>query len=82
MWKYTVKVDGMMCGMCESHANDSIRRAFEVKKVSSNHGKGETVFITEADVTLDAVKAAFDGTGYEIGDMKKEPAKKGLFGWS
>ena len=26
MIKTTVKVDGMMCGMCESHINDAIRR--------------------------------------------------------
>ena len=81
MWKYTVSVDGMMCGMCESHANDCIRRNFEVKKVSSSHTKNQTVFIAEADITEDAVKAAFEGTGYEIGGMTKEPAKKGLFGW-
>mgnify|MGYP002227653021 FL=1 len=28
MIKTTVKVDGMMCGMCESHVNDAVRRAF------------------------------------------------------
>ena len=82
MWKYTVKVDGMMCGMCESHANDSIRRAFEhVKKVTSSHSKGQTVIITEDDLTEDAIRAAFDGTGYEIGAVTREPAKRGLFGW-
>ena len=32
MWKYTVRVTGMMCGMCESHVNDAVRRAFPVKK--------------------------------------------------
>ena len=26
MNKITVKIDGMMCGMCESHVNDAIRR--------------------------------------------------------
>lgn len=24
MTKITVKVDGMMCGMCESHVNDAV----------------------------------------------------------
>ena len=24
MWKYTVQVNGMMCGMCESHVNDAV----------------------------------------------------------
>ena len=31
MWKYTIQVDGMMCGMCESHVNDAVRIAFLVK---------------------------------------------------
>ena len=35
MIKTTLKIDGMMCGMCESHVNDAIRKAFPaVKKVS------------------------------------------------
>ena len=33
MIKYTLAVDGMMCGMCEAHVNDAVRRAFAVKKV-------------------------------------------------
>ena len=37
MIKTTVKVDGMMCGMCESHVNDAVRKAFQVDKVSSSH---------------------------------------------
>ncbi len=28
MVKTTLKIDGMMCGMCESHVNDAIRNAF------------------------------------------------------
>ena len=40
MIKTTVKVDGMMCGMCESHVNDAVRKAFQVDKVTSSHSKG------------------------------------------
>ena len=36
MTKYTVEVDGMMCGMCEAHVNEAVRKAFAVKKVSSS----------------------------------------------
>ena len=35
MIKTTLKIDGMMCGMCESHMNEVIRKNFKVKKVSS-----------------------------------------------
>lgn len=32
MIKYTVRIDGMQCGMCEAHVNDAVRKAFPVKK--------------------------------------------------
>ena len=39
-----VKVDGMMCGMCESHVNEAVRKACpEAKKVASSQAKGQTV---------------------------------------
>lgn len=55
MIKTTVKVDGMMCGMCESHVNDAVRKAFQVDKVSSSHSKGETTLITDAPVDLSLI---------------------------
>jgi len=36
MMKITLKIDGMMCGMCESHVNDTLRKAFPVKKQIRN----------------------------------------------
>ena len=41
MIKTTLKIDGMMCGMCESHMNDVIRKNFKVKKVTSSARDGE-----------------------------------------
>ena len=66
MIKTTVKVDGMMCGMCESHVNDSVRNAIEVKKVSSSHKKGTTEILTEQPVDEEKVKAAIEATGYKV----------------
>lgn len=47
MIKTTLKIDGMMCGMCEAHMNELIRNNFKVKKVSSSAKDGETVVISE-----------------------------------
>ena len=58
MIKTTVKVDGMMCGMCESHVNDAVRKAFQVNKVTSSHSKGETVIISEKPVDEAKLKTA------------------------
>ena len=81
MWKYTAQVDGMMCGMCESHVNDAVRRAFMVKKVASSRSKGETTVVTEQELDEDALRDAIAATGYEVGEMRREPyVKRGLFG--
>ena len=82
MYRITVNVDGMACGMCEAHVNDAVRKAFDVKKVSSSHSKKQTVIITEQDIDEQELKAVIDGTGYESGAVRKEPyEKKGLFGF-
>lgn len=82
MFETKLKVDGMMCGMCESHINDAVRSAVNVKKVSSSHTKGETVIITEQEPDTAAIKAAIDATGYEVKNISVQPyEKKGLFGF-
>ena len=82
MTKITVKVDGMMCGMCESHINDAVRKAFSVNKVTSSRGKGETVILTEEDISEEAIRNVIGETGYEVKGVSREPyKKKGLFGF-
>ncbi|HJC57059.1 MAG TPA: cation transporter [Candidatus Eisenbergiella intestinipullorum] len=81
MWKYTVQVNGMMCGMCESHVNDAVRKAFPVKKVTSSRGRKETDVITQTELDEAALRSAIAATGYEVGEIRKEFCeKKGLFG--
>ena len=68
--------------MCESHINDAVRKAFPVKKVTSSHGKGETVILMESDIDEDTLRSAIKATGYEVKAVSKEPyEKKGLFGF-
>lgn len=80
MVKTTLKIDGMMCGMCESHVNDAIRNAFPVKKVTSSHSKGETVIISVEALSEDKIREVMQPTGYELKDITSEPyEKKRLF---
>lgn len=82
MLKVTLKVDGMMCGMCESHVNDAVRRAFPVKKVTSSHKKGETVILTKTDIPEQKLREAVEATGYRVLAVSKERyEKKGLLGF-
>lgn len=82
MFETKIKIDGMMCGMCESHINDTIRNSFSVKKVSSSHSKGEAVIISEDKLDEEALKATISATGYDVTGITVQPyEKKGLFGF-
>ena len=83
MIKTTLKIDGMMCEMCESHINDAIRNSFDVKKVNSSHTKGETVIVSKEALDEDKIKSIIDKTGYELKSISSEEfeEKKGLFGF-
>ncbi len=80
MVKITLKIDGMACGMCESHINDTIRRTFDVKKVSSSHSKGITEIIAANPLEEELLKKAIKETGYTLMSINTENyVKKGLF---
>ena len=83
MIKTTMKIDGMMCGMCEAHVCDAIRKAVpDAKKVTANRGKKEASFLTEETVDSVILKTAIDATGYTCLGIESAPyKKKGLFGW-
>lgn len=75
-----LRVDGMMCGMCESHINDVVRKTARVNKVTSSHTKGETVIVSEQPVDVEALKAAIAETGYTVTGVQTRPyEKKGFF---
>lgn len=74
MIKTTLRIGGMMCGMCEAHINDAIRRNFNVKKVKSSHSKGETVIESETAPDLTALRRAIEETGYEFVSASTAPA--------
>ena len=80
MVETVLKVDGMMCGMCESHVNEVVRKTAQVKKVTSSHTKGETVILSEEPLDLNAIRKAIAETGYTVTDAESKPyEKKGFF---
>ncbi len=81
MYKTTVEVHGMACGMCEAHINDLVRKTYpKAKKVSSSAKKKQTSFLTEERVDVELLRKAIDATGYEfISSQTEEYVKKGLF---
>ena len=80
MLKITLEVEGMHCGMCETHVNDVVRRVEGVKKVKSSHIKGRTVVVAEDGMNAALIKEAIAKQGYGVGRIETQPYEKhGLF---
>ncbi|MBR0465950.1 MAG: heavy-metal-associated domain-containing protein [Clostridia bacterium] len=82
MIKSTVKIDGMMCGMCEAHIVDTIVKAYpDAKKVKASRKTGEATFLRETAPDEETLKKAITDTGYTFVSLSSEEYKKhGLFG--
>ncbi|MBR6172244.1 MAG: heavy-metal-associated domain-containing protein [Eubacterium sp.] len=82
MKKTIVRIDGMMCGMCEAHICDVIRKTFsDAKKVSASRKKGEASVLTEKEPAESLLVEAITSMGYNyIYSESVEYKKKGLFG--
>lgn len=82
MLQTTVGIDGMMCGMCESHINDAIRNHFAVKKVTASHKKGEAVIVSEEPMDEKNLQDVIAELGYEVKSVTTAPyEKKSILPW-
>lgn len=82
MIKVTVKIKGMMCGMCEAHICDTIRKDFpNAKKVKASRTRNEASFLTDEPVDAAKLEKAITDTGYTFLSVESETYKKlRLFG--
>lgn len=76
MIQTTLKIDGMMCGMCESHINDAVRKDFPVKKVTASHSKGTCVILSEEPLDEAKLRDTIDATGYTLLDIQSQSYEK------
>ncbi len=76
MIRTTVRIGGMMCGMCEAHISDTIRAAFPVKKVSSSRTKGEAVILSETPLDAEKLRQAVDAAGYTFVSASEDTVRK------
>lgn len=81
MIKTILKIDGMACGMCESHINDCIRQNFEIRKIKTSHSQGVSQVISENPLNEQKLSDVIAATGYTLVSVDTEPyEKKGLLG--
>ncbi len=80
MIKTILKIEGMACGMCEAHINDTIRKLYPTaKKVSASHKTGEVEFVTDTAPDESALKTAINNTGYTFVSMDTAQYEKKHF---
>lgn len=79
MTKTVLNIEGMMCGMCEAHVNDAIRKNFNVKKVTSSHSKNTTEILSEAPLDEELLKKTIAETGYTLKGITVAAAEKKKF---
>ena len=69
--RVTIIIDGMMCGMCEIHIKDAIRKAIpDAKNVTASHESGNANFTLSKSESVSDLMAALhetiDPEGYRI----------------
>ena len=80
MNQVTLKVDGMMCGMCEAHVCDAIRKVCgEKAKVTASHTDGTAVVVMEGVPDVARIKHAVKETGYQVQEITVAPYEKKRF---
>lgn len=80
MVKITVKIEGMMCPMCEAHVTECVKKNFKVKSVVSSHKEGETVIEAAESIDHAELQSEIEKTGYKVIDITEEAQeKKGFF---
>ena len=83
MVKTVIKIDGMMCQMCEKHVNEAVESNFSVKSVKANKDLKQAEILSEAELDAAKLAAVITETGYTPGAVTVESVKKkgflGLF---
>ena len=81
MIKTVMKIEGMMCPMCEAHVTNTLRGAFPVKSVTASHKEGTCTLTSEEVLDADRLTAVVSALGYTVLAVEAgEEEKRGLFG--
>ncbi len=77
MNKVTLSIEGMMCGMCEAHICDELRKICPPKaKISASHTAGTAEIILDESPDVARMKAAIKATGYQVLGVNVEPCEE------
>ena len=61
----TIKVEGMMCMMCEKHVTEAVKKACNADSVIASHEAGTVVITSSSPIDAEAVMNAVNESGYK-----------------
>ncbi len=69
--RLSVSIDGMMCGMCEIHVKDALRKAMpDARNITASHEQGKAEFVLGTTKTIGeidkVIRSFIDPLGYRI----------------
>ena len=80
MNRYTLKIDGMKCPMCEEHVStlikDHVNRAIKVK---ASHNKNTCTVLSDVTLDEEEFQNALQNSGYRIKEINRELNLKDTF---
>lgn len=70
-YKYvtTMRIDGMMCGQCEVHVQEHLRKVDGVKNVKASKSKGTAIVKSDVKVDVEALEKTVTNLGYDVLDV-------------
>jgi len=73
MFEYKVGIEGMMCGMCEAHIADTIRKAVpDAKKVKASRRKNLATFRMDSKLDEAGLRKSISDIGYTMTDVEEK----------
>ena len=67
----TVKIEGMMCMMCEKHVKEGLEAVDGITSAVASHDNGTAVITTTKDVAEADIKKAVEDAGYKFVSIEK-----------
>ena len=68
--KKTIKIEGLMCPMCEAHTKKALEALDGVESAAASHKEGNAVVTLTKDVSNEALTKAVTEAGYKVIDIQ------------
>ena len=76
MYVTKLGIDGMMCGQCESHVSELLRRIDGALVVKVSHLRSLATIFSPRPVSEEEAKKALEGSGYRLLSYVSEESEK------